>query len=645
MEIESALKEAEAKAKKSGITAALDQKFKSLNTTVSASHKQLSELVNAYTNTDLDSSAFDNFTHKLLNTSKSLRKIFEEFYTSDIDISSDSGDNLDHFITQIGDSLQTLDKRSLDIQKIFKRVNESIEAPPVEKSVESWTSIGTKIDDLFNSGKKIDKRTKEYLRPMEQILNLYDEYQRMGGTGTIVELANATTAGGINTSTSEALVKGLQKRRAKAASSEESAQTAEGTQQAADALTRTLTQQVFAFDSASDKAEQTTSSFSLLKNVTQELSKGMDILKARLTKAFSIDTIISNVKKLANIVITLDDSLTKMQMSTEESRSALERFQQKSLSTGKNIGASSQNIMAAAATFSKNGYSLETSGELSQSANIYARTGDMDISQSTEQILSSVKTWRNEFQNEVKASEAIIDRYTAVGSAYAVTSSEIGKAVEQSADVMKAGGNNLNESIGLITTGSLLYGSADAVTKTFDNMTSRIHSSSSTIRNDILSLTGVDIMLDDSSLKSTTSIILELGAAYQQLSAKDKSKLTDGLADSENVSTLQTLLENYEMLADVMDTVESSDGTALEKNDMYMASINGKMEEFQNQLQQLASVTLEDDFLKEVVELGTHLLEILTLIIDKLGAVPVILTAVAGALSFKDIGRVKMLPL
>ena len=371
----------------------------------------------------------------------------------------------------------------------------------------------------------------------------------------------------------------------------------------------------------------------------------MDILKARLTKAFSIDTIISNVKKLANIVITLDDSLTKMQMSTEESRSALERFQQKSLSTGKNIGASSQNIMAAAATFSKNGYSLETSGELSQSANIYARTGDMDISQSTEQILSSVKTWRNEFQNEVKASEAIIDRYTAVGSAYAVTSSEIGKAVEQSADVMKAGGNNLNESIGLITTGSLLYGSADAVTKTFDNMTSRIHSSSSTIRNDILSLTGVDIMLDDSSLKSTTSIILELGAAYQQLSAKDKSKLTDGLADSENVSTLQTLLENYEMLADVMDTVESSDGTALEKNDMYMASINGKMEEFQNQLQQLASVTLEDDFLKEVVELGTHLLEILTLIIDKLGAVPVILTAVAGALSFKDIGRVKMLPL
>ena len=274
MEIESALKEAEAKAKKSGITAALDQKFKSLNTTVSASHKQLSELVNAYTNTDLDSSAFDNFTHKLLNTSKSLRKIFEEFYTSDIDISSDSGDNLDHFITQIGDSLQTLDKRSLDIQKIFKRVNESIEAPPVEKSVESWTSIGTKIDDLFNSGKKIDKRTKEYLRPMEQILNLYDEYQRMGGTGTIVELANATTAGGINTSTSEALVKGLQKRRAKAASSEESAQTAEGTQQAADALTRTLTQQVFAFDSASDKAEQTTSSFSLLKNVTRNSQRG-----------------------------------------------------------------------------------------------------------------------------------------------------------------------------------------------------------------------------------------------------------------------------------------------------------------------------------------------------------------------------------
>lgn len=44
---------------------------------------------------------------------------------------------------------------------------------------------------------------------------------------------------------------------------------------------------------------------------------------------------------------------------------------------------------------------------------------------------------------------------------FAITSADIGSAMERSAAALKAGGNTLNESIGLITAGNLIQQDAD----------------------------------------------------------------------------------------------------------------------------------------------------------------------------------------
>ena len=64
----------------------------------------------------------------------------------------------------------------------------------------------------------------------------------------------------------------------------------------------------------------------------------------------------------------------------------------------------------------------------------------MDIDTATEHMISSIKAWESEFSNEVEASSSIIDRYNEIGNNFAISSAEIGSAMERSAAALKAGG-------------------------------------------------------------------------------------------------------------------------------------------------------------------------------------------------------------
>ena len=57
---------------------------------------------------------------------------------------------------------------------------------------------------------------------------------------------------------------------------------------------------------------------------------------------------------------------------------------------------------------------------------------------------------------------------------FAITSADIGSAMERSAAALKAGGNDLNESIGLITAGNLIQQDADTTANAIKVLSLRI---------------------------------------------------------------------------------------------------------------------------------------------------------------------------
>lgn len=94
---------------------------------------------------------------------------------------------------------------------------------------------------------------------------------------------------------------------------------------------------------------------------------------------------------------------------------------------------------------------------------LYSNVGDMDIDTATEHLISSVKAFKDEFNSEVEASGAIVDKFNEIGNNFAISSADIGSSFERSAAALVAGGNTIDEALGLTTAGNLIIQDADTV--------------------------------------------------------------------------------------------------------------------------------------------------------------------------------------
>lgn len=210
---------------------------------------------------------------------------------------------------------------------------------------------------------------------------------------------------------------------------------------------------------------------------------------------------------------------------------------------------------------------------------------------------------------------------------FAITSADIGSAMERAAAALKAGGNSLDESIALITAGNLIQQDADTTANALKVMSLRIRgakselvdmgeetdgvvSSTSKLRKEIKQLTGVDIMSDNNTFKSTAEIIKEIGAMWENLSDISQANVLELLAGKTRASTVSGLLENYQVIDEVITAAENSSGSALKENEKYMESISGHLDILTNKWQELWANTSTRETINGLIDIGVSLLDI-----------------------------------
>jgi len=232
--------------------------------------------------------------------------------------------------------------------------------------------------------------------------------------------------------------------------------------------------------------------------------------------------------------------------------------------------------------------------------------------------------------------------------------------MERSAASLKAGGNTMNEALGLITAANLIPQNAENTANALKVLSLRIRNSktalqamgeevddlstsTSKLRKEIKGLTGVDIMKDNSTYKSTAQIIKEIGAVYSTLDDVSQANVTEILAGKTRASVLSGLLENYQVIDEVIKDAENAEGSAERENQKAMDSISGRIKLLTSQFQEFWKVVLEDDGVKKFISLLTKLSGVLTKFEkSKFGGLGSTLGAIAGiTMTAKNIGRVK----
>lgn len=369
---------------------------------------------------------------------------------------------------------------------------------------------------------------------------------------------------------------------------------------------------------------------------------------------------ISGLKQMFQNVVDIDSAMTELKKVTNETAESYNKFLSNAGSSAKEIGTTVTGIIESTADFARLGYSFSDSQELAKTANIYAVVGDEieGVDVATKSIISTLAAYKD----EVTDSMQIADKFNEVGNNFAISSGGIGDALQRSASSLAAANNSLDQSIALITAANTVVQDPDSVGTAFKTISMRIRGakteleeagletdgmveSTAKLREEIKALSGVDIMLNENTFKSTYDIMDELAVKWKDLTDIQQASITELIAGKRQGNVVSSLMSNFDIAREALESSMNSEGSAMAEHEKYMESLEAKINQLKAAWQELSQVFLDDGFLKGLVDAGTDILSFLTAIIDKIGTLPTLITAISAVMSFKNVGRDKMFSL
>jgi len=166
-------------------------------------------------------------------------------------------------------------------------------------------------------------------------------------------------------------------------------------------------------------------------------------------------------------------------------------------------------------------------------------------------------------------------------------------------------------------------------------------------RSELMALTnvdgtgGVDIMADaaTNSYKDIYEIFVEISGVWDQLSDTTQARVSEILGGTRQLSVISSLITNIKDAEGAYEDAMNSAGIAAEANAIVMDTTEKKVEQLKTSFQVLSRDVLSSDLTKGIVDFGTAAVDWLDKVINKIGALPTILGAMAGLDILKNLGK------
>ena len=131
----------------------------------------------------------------------------------------------------------------------------------------------------------------------------------------------------------------------------------------------------------------------------------------------------------------------------------------------------------------------------------------------------------------------------------------------------------------------------------------------------------------------------EVSDVMDEISAKNKQELLELLFGKNRANAGAALLTNYKQVYKVIETINESSGSAEREMNTMAESITFKVNEFKETLTDLGKTIFTQNFLKDIVNTGTSVVDVLDKIINKIGIIPTILAGISITKAFKNVGE------
>ena len=355
------------------------------------------------------------------------------------------------------------------------------------------------------------------------------------------------------------------------------------------------------------------------------------------------------IRSMFNQVKEIDSAMTELKKVTDETEESYSRFLSNAATRSKEIGTTISGLVDSTADFARLGYSFEDAQGLAEVANIYAVVGDEieGVEQATESLISTMAAFKDQADGMSNTDFAmeIIDKFNEIGNNFAISSGGIGEALERSASSLDAANNTIDESIALITAANTVVQDPEQVGTAFKTISMRIRGakteleeagletegmveSTAKLREEILALTGVDIMENEDTFKSTYRIMDELSAKWKDLTDIQQASVTELIAGKRQGNIVSSLMTNFDTAREALETSMNSTGSAMAEHEKWMESLEARLNKLKATWQSLSQSFMSSSFLKVLLDVVIGFINAIDVIIDKIGVIPTIIGAI-----------------
>lgn len=363
-----------------------------------------------------------------------------------------------------------------------------------------------------------------------------------------------------------------------------------------------------------------------------------------------IMTAVRTAKQMVSAAVEVESAMAQIKIVTGASDSQMEAFLTKSIALAKELGQSVTDVASSIETFARLGYNMSDSSNLAKYANIMANVGNTDVDTATTGITSIIKG----YELDANDAEHVSDVLVKVGQEYAISAEELMAAFQRGGAALHASGTDFEKSAALFAATNASLQNAETTGTMWKTVSARIRGATTELeemgeetdglaqglskyREEIKSLSGVDIMKDENTYKDMYDIFVQLAEVWDNMEDVSQSRVAEILGGTRNTSGIMSTITNIKDAIGAYSSAMDSAGTATEANNVYMDTTKAKVGELKAAFQELSSDFISSNFTKGAVEGLKGIVEAIDKIVETVGSLGTILAGLGLAKVIKNV--------
>ena len=271
-------------------------------------------------------------------------------------------------------------------------------------------------------------------------------------------------------------------------------------------------------------------------------------------------------------------------------------------------------MVEAATSFKKSGFSDEDSATLATISSMFANVADgaVSASESADFLISQMIAFGIEADNAI----SIVDKVNEVSNRYAVSSTDLSKALGVVASTSSAMGNSIDETLGVVTAiteitrnSSKAARGANAI---FASLAQILDENSSNGKKIIEIFDGLGVAMYDSQgqMLSAFDLLKGMSERWDNLDSNTQKYIATTIAGTTQLNNFLALMNNFDHALSATETSLDSVGSATEENARVMESLEARWTAVKAEFQELATTVIDSGLVKTILDLAKAFLEL-----------------------------------